>query len=171
MLPWTHCPLKLTSACGVKETLNHILNCCQLALNEGRFTFRHDCILNYIASCLDNEKYTCYVDIPGHQTPAGGTLPPDVAVTTLKPDIVVVDRRNKKVAIFELTCPAERRIPAAHTLKAQKYSHFESDQTHNTVTVAPFEIGSHTGYVSKDNKTRLASLHKYCKKSIKLKKL
>ena len=101
---------------------------------------------------------------------AGGTLPPDVAVTNLKPDIVIVDRRNRKVAIFELTCPAEHRIAAAHTLKAHKYSHFESDQTHNTVTVAPFEIGSHTGYVSKDNKTRLASLHKFCKKSIKLKK-
>ena len=82
--------------CGVKETLNHILNCCQLALTEGRFTFRHDCVLNYIASCLDTDKYTCYVDIPGHQTPAGGTLPPDVAVTNLKPDIVIVDRRNRK---------------------------------------------------------------------------
>ena len=82
---------------------------------------------------------------------------------------MVVDRRNKKVANFELTCPAEHRIPTAHTLKAQKYSHFETDQTHNQVTVAPFEVGSHTGYVSKDNRTRLASLHKFCKKSIKLK--
>ena len=55
--------------CGVKETLNHLLNCCQLALNEGRFTYRHDSVLNnYIASCLDKDKFSCFVDIPGHQT-------------------------------------------------------------------------------------------------------
>ena len=90
--------------CVFKETLNRLLNCCQLALNEGRFTFRLDSVLNYIALCLDTDKFSCYVDIPGHQTPAGGTLPPNVAVSTLKPDIIVVDKQNKTVDIFELTC-------------------------------------------------------------------
>ena len=155
--------------CGVKETTNHVLNCCVLALNEGRFTFRHDSVLHYIASCLDTAKYDCYVDIPGHQHPNGGTLPPEVAVSTLKPDIVIVDKKKKSVAVFELTCPAEHRIATAHTLKANKYSHFESDNTHMSVTVQPFEIGSHTGYVSTGNKTRLALLHKFCKNPIKLK--
>ena len=96
--------------CGTKETLNHVLNCCQLALTEGRYTYRHDCVLTYIAGCLDTDKYMCYVDIPGHQTP-------NVAVSTLKPDIVIVDRKNQKAAIFELTCPAEHRIETANTLK------------------------------------------------------
>ena len=155
--------------CGVKETLNHLLNCCQLALNEGRFTYRHDCVLNYIASCLDTEKYTCFVDIPGHQTPAGGTLPPNLTVSVLKPDIVVVNNQKKTVDIFELTCPAEHRIQTANQIKAHKYSHFETDIIHFKATVIPFEVGSHTGYITRDNKTRLASLHKYCKKSIKLK--
>ena len=155
--------------CGVKETLNHLLNCCQLALNEGRFTYRHDCVLNYIASCLDTEKYTCFVDIPGHQTPAGGTLPPNLTVSVLKPDIVVVNNQKKTVDIFELTCSAEHRIQTANQIKAHKYSHFETDIIHFKATVIPFEVGSHTGYITRDNKTRLASLHKYCKKSIKLK--
>ena len=156
--------------CGTKETLNHLLNCCQLALNEGRYTYRHDIVqCQYIASCLDTDKYTCYVDIPGHQTPAGGTLPPDVAISPLKPDIVIVDKQHKKVSICELTCPTEHRIDTAHKLKEQKYKHFETDVTHFKVSVLPFEVGSHTGFVSKDNKTRLASLHKFCKKSIKLK--
>ena len=43
--------------CGVKETLKHVLNCCGLSLQEDRFTFRHDGVLKYIASCLDKEKY------------------------------------------------------------------------------------------------------------------
>ena len=72
-------------------------------------------------------KYTCYLDIPGHQHPAGGTLPPDVAVTLLKPDIVIIDKRKKSVAILELTCPAEHRIPAANNLKMEKYAHLETD--------------------------------------------
>ena len=120
--------------CGVKQTLNHILNCCPLSLNEGRFTFRHDNVLHYIAKCLDLSKYKWYVDIPEHQTPAGGTLPPNVAVTTLKPDIVVIDKNTKSVTIFELTVPAEHRLKIAHDLKYQKYSHFTRNE-HFTVSI------------------------------------
>ena len=57
------------------------------------------------------------VDIPGHQTPAGGTLPPEVAISPLKPDIEIVDKTHKKVSIHELTCPAEHRIVTAYMLK------------------------------------------------------
>ena len=149
--------------------MNYVLKCCPLALQEGRFTYRHDGVLKYIATCLDKDKYTCYIDIPGHRHPAGGTLPPDVAVTILKPDIVIVDKQKKTVSILELTCPAEHRISAANALKMDKYSHFETDQNGKNVTVKPFEIGSHTGYITAENKTRLAHLHKFCKKSIKLK--
>ena len=50
-----------------------------------------------------------------------------------------------------------------------KYSHFETDQNGKNVTVKAFEIGAHTGYITTENKTRLAHIHKFCKKSIKLK--
>ena len=95
--------------------------------------------------------------------------PPDVDVTNLKPDIVIVGNQKKSVSILELTCPAEQRISAANTLKMDKYSHFETDQNGNNVTGKAFEIGSHTGYVTNENKTRLTHVHKFCKKSIKLK--
>ena len=39
------------------------------------------------------------------------------------------------------------------------------------VSVHPFEVGSNTGYLSRENKDRLKKLHKFCKKDIKLKKL
>ena len=80
--------------CGQKQTLNHILNCCRKALEDGRFTFRHDNIVNYIAKCLDREKFSVYADIEGSQTAAGGTIPPEVMVTNLKPDLVVIDRKK-----------------------------------------------------------------------------
>ena len=156
--------------CGKKQTLNHILNCCTPSLNEGRFTFRHDGILHYIAKCLDSDKFTCYVDLPGHQTPAGGTFPPDVLVTNLKPDIVIIDKMKKSVSVFELTVPGEQRLEIAHKLKFEKYQHFISDIHRYSTTVVPFEIGSNTGYINKENKVGLNSLHKFCKKNIKLKK-
>ena len=36
-------------------------------------------------------------------------------------------------------------------------------------SVIPFKIGSHTGYVSRQNRTNISALHKFCQKNIKLK--
>ena len=155
--------------CGQKQTLNHILNCCPVSLNQGRYTYRHDSILNYIQTCLDSSKYTCYIDLPGHQTQDGGTIPPEIMVTTLKPDLVIIDRQRKSLEIFELTVPGETRISTAHKLKFQKYQHFCSDINTYKVSVIPFEIGSHTGYVSRENVENLNKLHKFCKRDLKLK--
>ena len=156
--------------CGRRETLNHILNGCDLSLKEGRYTYRHDNVLKYISECLDKTKYSCYVDIPGCQTPAGGTLPPALVVTPLRPDIVIIDKKKKEVNIFELTVPGEGRIKVSHDLKYQKYKHLISDIGSHTVNIIPFEIGSHTGYISSENKSHLQKLHKFCQKSVKQKK-
>ena len=154
--------------CGKRQTLNHILNCCKKSLEDGRYTYRHDSILNYIDKCLDLEKFVCFVDIEGRKTPAGGTLPPKVIVTTLKPDIVIIDNKTKEVNIFELTCPGEKRIDVANKLKKEKYQHFLKDITQFKATVTPFEVGSNTGHISQRNKQSFHLLHKYCKKNIKL---
>ena len=102
--------------CGRKQTLNHVLSCCKKFLEEGRYTFRYDSILHYISQSLDKQKFKCYIDIPECQTPAGGTLPPSVIVSNLKPDIVIVDQTVKQVNIFQLTCPSEARIDIYHAL-------------------------------------------------------
>ena len=90
--------------------------------------------------------------------------------TTLRPDIVIIDKQKKQVNIFELTVPGETRIKISHDLKYQKYQHLNSDIGSHTVNIIPFEIGSQTGYVSHENKDYLKKLHKFCQKSIKLKK-
>ena len=122
-----------------------------------------------IFACLP-QKYKCFIDIPGHQTEPGGTITPSMAVTNLKPDVVIIDKAKKSATIFELTVPAEHRLKIANKLKMEKYQHFSSDITSHTVTVIPFEIGSHTGQINRENKLSLHTLHKYCKKDIKLKK-
>ena len=89
--------------CGQRQTLNHILNCCTVSLNQGRYTYRHDSVLSYIIKCLDSSKYTFYIDLIGHQTQDGGTLLSEIMVTTLKPDVVIIDKQRKILEIFELT--------------------------------------------------------------------
>ena len=56
------------------------------------------------------QKFECYIDIDGVETAAGGTLPPSIIVSNLKPDIVILDKKQKTVSILELTVPAEHRI-------------------------------------------------------------
>ena len=82
----------------------------RMALYEGRHIYRHDTILKYISYCLDRGKFECYVDIEGCQVPAGGTIPPNLVVTTLRPDIVILDKRKKEVNVFELTVLAESSL-------------------------------------------------------------
>ena len=155
--------------CGQRQTLNHVLNCCKTSLDQGRLTYRHDNILLYIAKCLDRTKFRCYIDIEGYQTPSHGTLPPSVVVTTLKPDMVIIDQKNKTIHIFELTVPKETRILTSNKLKLEKYQHFSSDITSYKVMVIPFEVGSHTGLVTRENRKSLTNIHKFCTKDVKLK--
>ena len=92
-------------------------------------------------------------------------------MTNLKPDVVIIDRKSKKVDIFEKTVPGEHRIESSHNLKTEKYSHFLSDITRYQPSLTAFEVGAQTGYLTKENKKAIGTLHKYCQKNIKLKTL
>ena len=115
-----------------------------------------------------NTQLTVTCQVKKHlPAPGGGTLPPELCVTALKPDIVVVDEKKQEVHIFELTCPLERNIEERHLFKQNKYAHFATDIQSMKVTVTAFEISSR-GFISKRNQTHLQSLHKLCKAGIKL---
>ena len=90
-------------------------------------------------------------------------------VTPLKPDLVIIDQKNKAVEIAELTVPFETRLEISHKLKTEKYSHFVTDIKNFKATLTCFEVGSR-GMVNRDNKERLRRLHKFTDKSVKLKK-
>ena len=64
-----------------------------------------------------------------------------VTVSTLRPDIVIIDEPKKNIMVLELTVPGELRIEEANRLKGEKYQHFTTDIKTHTVSVLPFEIG------------------------------
>ena len=108
--------------CKRRQTTDHIL----IALDTGRYTWRHNCVINYIVNSVD-EKFTVYSDLAGHTAPGGCSIPPELYVTVQKPDIVILNKHNKTIHIFELTCPLKKYIDTRHLEKSNKYSHFTTD--------------------------------------------
>ena len=46
--------------------------------------------INKIVTNVD-KKFTGYSDLPGMEAPGGGTIPPALFVTRMKPDTVIMD--------------------------------------------------------------------------------
>ena len=86
-------------------TTNHIMNCCSVMLKSDRYTWRHNNLVNFIVTNVDKSKFKVNSDLPGWEAPGGGTIPSQLCVTRLKPDIVIVDEVKKILHIFELTVP------------------------------------------------------------------
>ena len=168
---WGKSPSDKCPHCGYRETTNHILNCCKVYLDQGRYTWRHNNIMNDIAQCTDNSKFDIFSDIPGYTTSSGGSIPPNILVTTQKPDIVFIVKKTQKISIFELTVPFEPRISESHRLKTEKYSVLEADINNAgfQATITSFEIGSR-GFIDTENKKTLKSIYEFTKKEITVKK-
>ena len=165
---WKKSPTDLCKLCRCRQTTSHILSSCSTALNSGRYTWRHDTILSYILSCIDTSKADLYSDLPGHQAAGGGTIPPTITITALRPDVVLVEREAKRLHLFELTMPGEQYIDERNKQKSDKYAHFATDCAPYSCTVTCFEV-SNKGFISTRNHETLKALHKYTKPDIKLK--
>ena len=84
--PLCQCPNAFTA---------HILNECPEALNQGRFSWRHDSVLNCLVSQVlpkIDGSTKMFADLPGKRasdsTPA--TIPADISTTTSRPDLVLI---------------------------------------------------------------------------------
>ena len=89
-------------------TSAHILNGCQEALTQGRYTWRHDSVLNCL---LSNVRETLsaivhlYANIPtwrASESPPT-TIPTNISTTRARPDMVLID--DLSVNLLELTIP------------------------------------------------------------------
>ena len=125
--------------CKSRETTYHILNCCKVALEQGKFTWRHNNILNYVVKNIDTNKFKVYSDLPGY-TIGNGSIPPEICVTALKPDLVIIDEKRQTLDIFELTVSFEFNIEDRYKFKNNKYAHFITDIKTYTTSVTAFEV-------------------------------
>ena len=75
--------------------------------------------------------------------------PPEIAVTTQRPDIVIFSRSKKAVHLIELTVPLEDRVTAGHSRKENRYAALVQQCSENGWFARCFavEVGC-LGYVS-----------------------
>ena len=144
--------------CGNFGNLEHILNWCGTALEQGRLKWRHDSILYHMHSEIikvKSDETTIFTDIPGKSI-NGGTIPADIVTTAQRPDIVLINRKEKKIVLLELTVSFEKNIEQAHLRKASRYNDLTQDIKKNgwLVECLPFEVGSR-GHINKKTKTDL----------------
>ena len=80
--------------------------------------------------------------MPGTEAPGGGTIPPNLCATSHRPDIVILDKHNKKLHIYVLTVPLMCNIDTRHQEKINKYAHFLTDVSEYNRSVNCFEVSS-----------------------------
>ena len=104
-----------------------------------------------------------FSDLPGFLAPNGGSIPPHILVTNLKPDIFIVDEQAMVAVVFELTCPWDSNINRSHDYKEDKYAPLVADLSSRFTTYHfSFEV-SVRGQVTGNNKTRLKSfIYRVC---------
>jgi hypothetical protein len=79
---------------------------CSSNLDEGRFTWRHDSVLNFLASTfIAVQNSTLYADIPGFKNPSV------ITGDSLRPDLLLVTE-NRCLYILELTVGYESNLQA-----------------------------------------------------------
>ena len=125
LVKWGTAPTSECSYCLEQESLLHVVAGCKSYLNEGRFTWRHDSVLNFIASTIKSVKAcNIYADLPGFISPSvitGDKLRPDLVLTLT----------TKCIYILELTIGFESNLLTNTKRKRQKYEELINEQQNN----------------------------------------
>ena len=72
-------------------------------------------------------------------------IPREIAITSLRPDIVMVSKELKKVLLCELTCPWEENAEWAHERKLEKYENLKNEIEENGRRVHVFAVEAGRG--------------------------
>ena len=101
---WGMSPTSDCSFCLLPETLLHVVSGCKTYLEQGRYTWRHDSTLNFLAMTFQSVRdSTIYVDLPGFISPSA------ITGDNLYTDLLLV-LPTRCLYIFELTVGFESHI-------------------------------------------------------------
>ena len=129
-----------------------------------RFEWRHN-IMKYLHSLLSAQRLEgieVYADLDGHGHRVNDvTIPPDVAMTSQKPDLVTINRKTKVVKLIELTVPWDTtaNMAAAFKRKTERYTELATNINGNGCKCQniPLEIGTR-GVVDSRNRAVITQL-------------
>ena len=88
----------------------------------------------------------------------GATIPQDILPSQQRPDLVILNRKEKLISLIELTVSFETNFEDAHARKTQRYSQMKSDLESKGFQcfLLPLEVGSR-GHISKKNKITIVN--------------
>ena len=143
--------------CGNTQTLLYVLAGCKPMLDQGRYTWRHNCVLNHNDMCIrgltSNDNTIC--DLPGRSL-SGRTIPPEVIVTPARPDLVIHYSDSR---VIKIIVPFETNIEKEHTSKTNKYPALIQDIEYKQISSELTCVG-YRGYVSQSSKIRKTTILK-----------
>ena len=123
---------KISSNCprcgNSPETLHHSLNSCRKALEDGLYTWRHNMVLDQLYSSLQeamDSDWEIRADLSA-STP-GATVPPDILLTQLKPDIITVNKTSRRINLVELTVCWDVYHHQAQERKEERYTELAAE--------------------------------------------
>ena len=135
---WSISQTSACSFCLQSETLQHVVSSCTWYLENGRYTWRHNSVLLFLANTFSSlNQISVYADLPSFMSPSlitGDSLRPDLLLLT----------GNKVLYILELTLGFETNIQANSVRKANKYTPLLQDlsSSHNKVIFINVSMGA-----------------------------
>ena len=159
---WFNTEENRCALCDQAGTLNHILSGCKVALQQGRYKWRHDKVLRELAYWVEEKKRTNnakpaekrqkinFVKAGEKKKSVKNSteatylsssrdwrlevdldkqlkVPGEIAVTNLRPDMLLISKSTKQLGIIELTVPSEQRVEISSELKKNKYAVIEEE--------------------------------------------
>ena len=100
-------------------------------------------ILDIIKKTNTDKNVEVYGDLDGFNV-GGGTIPPNILTTALKPDIVIINKQKKTVWLHELSIAFEDNFKKCDEYKRNKYEILKCDIEENEWKCfnEPIHIGS-----------------------------
>ena len=135
---WSISQSSACSFCLQSETLQHVVSSCNCYLENGRYTWRHNSVLLFLANTFSSlNQISVYADLPSFMSPSlitGDSLRPDLLLLTGK----------KVLYILELTLGFETNIQANSVRKANKYTPLLQDlsSSYNKVIFINVSMGA-----------------------------
>ena len=112
---WSISQSSACSLCLQHKALQHIVSRCKLYLEHGRYTWRHDSVLNSIAKTFSTLiDCSLYADLPVFISPAF------ITGSAFRPDLLIISK-EKVLYILELTIGFETNILINSERKASKF--------------------------------------------------
>ena len=109
--------------CGSADTIVHTLAGCKIALEQGRYTWRHDSILlKLYTSFAQAVGFNNWIGLWANPKKPPYPLPPCFPPTPQQPDIIFYKPDTRQVCLIELTAGCEENREQGYEYKQNRYA-------------------------------------------------